>query len=291
MCSYLLDGSETPPSDEQIVQQYLHVINRLSRNGPLSVKLYTSGSFLDEDEVSSQARNDILKLISEDDRVKEVVIESRPEYVREDILSELRTILGDRRIELGIGLESSNDMVRGICVNKGFTLQDFTDALDRAKKYDIGIRAYVLLKPPFLTEKGALQDAIDTIQECQSLGVSTISLNPVNVQKRTLVEELWERGEYRPAWLWTLVEVLSKGWSVLKKEINLICDPVGGGKSRGVHNCGLCDKTIVNQIRNFSLTQDPSHLNNLDCGCKTQWKHCLEHENTSLLVHSDRRLR
>ncbi len=292
MCSYLLDGTEKAPTDEQLIQQFQSVLNKqASAEGPLSVKLYTSGSFLDEGEVSKGARGAILNMISQDARILEVVIESRPEYVTDAIMAELRQTLGARRIEIGIGLESSNDSVRGICINKGFNLEDFKIAITIARDHNIGVRAYVLLKPPFLTERGAYQDTIRTIQQCSELGVTTVSLNPVNVQRNTLVETLWGQGEYRPAWLWTLVQVLREGRAALSKDIDLVCDPVAGGKSRGVHNCGKCDKKIVSRISTFSLTQDSSKLEDLDCECKSQWMHILEHEETSLLVHSDRRLR
>ncbi|MHA2425242.1 MAG: archaeosine biosynthesis radical SAM protein RaSEA [Candidatus Thorarchaeota archaeon] len=292
MCSYLLDGTEQHPTDEQLQHQFQSVIEKHSNlTGSLSVKLYTSGSFLDEGEVSRKARFTIIDMIAQDDRITEVVIESRPEYVTDDAMSELRKALSSQRIEIGIGLESSSDIVRGICINKGFTLDEFKHAIQIAAKYDIGVRAYVLLKPPFLTERGAYRDTLSTIQECGNLGVTTVSLNPVNVQRNTLVETLWEKGEYRPAWLWTLVDVLQKGRSVLKEGINLVCDPVAAGKSRGVHNCGKCDKKIVKRISTFSLTQDISTLDGLECDCRTQWSHTLEHEDTSLLVHSNRRLR
>ncbi len=290
MCSYLLDGTEKRPTSEQLVLQFASVLSSLSGEGPLSIKLYTSGSFLDEDEVSLEARNDILHKIAQDNRITEVVIESRPEYVTDETMVAIRRILGGRLIEIGIGLESSNDRIRSICINKGFTLADFKEALKIASKHDIGVRAYVLLKPPFLSESSALQDTLKTIQDCSDLGVSTVSLNPVNVQKNTLVESLWERGEYRPAWLWTLVEVLMKGRASLDKSVKLVCDPVAGGKSRGVHNCRVCDKKIVQAIRTFSLSQDTSCFESLECECTSQWKHVLEHEEISLLVHSDRRL-
>jgi uncharacterized Fe-S cluster-containing MiaB family protein len=268
MCSYLLDGTEQHPTDEQLQHQFQSVLEKHSNlTGSLSVKLYTSGSFLDEGEVSRKARSTIIDMIAQDDRITEVVIESRPEYVTDDAMSELRKALSSQRIEIGIGLESSSDIVRGICINKGFTLDEFKHAIQIAAKYDIGVRAYVLLKPPFLTERGAYRDTLSTIQECGNLGVTTVS------------------------WLWTLVDVLQKGRSVLKEGINLVCDPVAAGKSRGVHNCGKCDKKIVKRISTFSLTQDISTLDGLECDCRTQWSHTLEHEDTSLLVHSNRRLR
>ena len=161
----------------------------------------------------------------------------------------------------------------------------FKDALKTAKKYNLGMRAYVLLKPPLLTERDALLDAISTIEEARTLGVTTVSLNPVNVQKHTLVERLWTRGNYRPPWLWSVLEVLRKAGNVSDEWMKIVCDPVAGGKRRGAHNCGKCDHDLIEAIRQFSLSQDPAALENLTCDCISQWKHVLEHEDFSLVVH------
>jgi radical SAM enzyme (TIGR01210 family) len=286
MCSYLLDGVQEKPTSEQIVDQFKFAMAELeTKTAPLSVKIYTSGSFLDDEEIPAEARTEILRIIAEDERIREVVLESRPEYVNDSILSGVRALLGDRAIEIGMGLESANDAVRTICIHKNFDLKMFTDALKTAKNFNIGMRAYVLLKPPLLTERDALLDAIYTVQEARALGATTVSLNPVNVQKNTLVEKLWRRGNYRPPWLWSVVEVLREASSVSDEWMKIVCDPVAGGKRRGAHNCGKCDNGIVEAIRQFSLSQDPALLQNLTCDCINQWEHALKHEDFSLVVH------
>jgi radical SAM enzyme (TIGR01210 family) len=288
MCSYLLDGNREKPKADDLVQQFSSAMERVASSpAPLSVKLYTSGSFLDPDEVQEEARGRIFSLISDDLRVEEVVIESRPEFATPEVLEKVRAALGSRRVELGIGLESSADLVRSICINKGFDLLAFKTALDTAANYGIGVRSYVLLKPPFLTERDAMEDAIRTIEDAGKIGVSTVSLNPVNVQKNTMVERLWERGNYRPPWLWSLVEVLTRGRALLDRQINLLCDPVAAGKSRGVHNCGQCDAKVVEAVRAFSISQHTAVFDGLDCSCRRTWEHTLSHEDISLNVHND----
>ncbi|MBN2230421.1 MAG: archaeosine biosynthesis radical SAM protein RaSEA [Candidatus Thorarchaeota archaeon] len=286
MCSYLLDGSSTSPSSEDFYNQFQTAMAKLDGlPAPLSVKIYTSGSFLDESEIPIEARNKILGDLSSDTRIREVVLESRPEYIEESTMMHIRETLGDRIVELGIGLESSNDTVRFLCINKNFDLKSFKESVQSAKNHDIGIRAYVLLKPPFLTEQSALIDAQNTVTDAIFMGVTTISLNPVNVQRNTLVETLWEKGKFRPPWLWSVVEVLRHAHESAKGKVNVVCDPVAAGKIRGTHNCGKCDSAVVEAIRAFSLTQDVHVFDNLDCDCKTLWKHTLEHEDISLVIH------
>lgn len=287
MCSYLLDGTQGSPSSEQLQQQFMSAMSKLEQEpGPLSVKLYTSGSFLDPGEVPISARAAILERLASDSRVRQVVLESRPEYVSREVMAELREALGDLEIELGIGLESSNDLIRSVCINKGFSTEDFRNAVQIAKSEGIGVRAYVLVKPPFLTERDALLDATQTIEDAAAMGATTISINPVNVQRYTLVERLWSRGEYRPPWLWTVLEAMKRSSSSVGNSLNIICDPVAAGRLRGTHNCGVCDEAVAQAIRRFSLVQDRSVLENLDCACLSVWHHVLEHEDFSLMVHN-----
>jgi radical SAM enzyme (TIGR01210 family) len=286
MCSYLLDGSQEKPTSDELIEQFRFAMSDLEdKDAPLSVKIYTSGSFLDTEEVSTEARSAILEMIGSDERVREVVLESRPEYVQDTVLSEVRRVLGDRTVEIGMGLESASDVVRTVCINKSFDLRAFRASLETAKQHNIGIRAYVLLKPPLMTERDAMVDAITTIQKAQELGVTTVSLNPVNVQNDTLVEKLWNRRKYRPPWLWSVLEVLREASRISDGWMRIVCDPVAGGKRRGSHNCGKCDSEIVHAIRDFSLNQDSSVFDKPTCGCINQWKHVLRHEDSSQLIH------
>ncbi|MHA1652411.1 MAG: archaeosine biosynthesis radical SAM protein RaSEA [Candidatus Thorarchaeota archaeon] len=289
MCSYLLDGTGGDVSSEDLVAQFRNAMSKTEGiEAPLSVKVYTSGSFLDDAEVSSDARREILRIIATDQRVQHVVLESRPEYATEPKLRETRDILGERDVELGMGLESSNDRVRLVCVNKGFTREEFRLAVELAKQHGIGTRAYVLIKPPFLSEGDALADAVNTIIDAANMGATTVSVNPVNVQRHTLVERLWDANAYRPPWLWTVVEVLTRARRKIPNDVLLVCDPVAAGKKRGAHNCGLCDSTVTQAIRRFSLTQDPDSLANLDCSCRSLWLHALKHEALVPIVHDHR---
>jgi len=286
MCSYLLDGAAEQISSSKVVKQFKKAILRLeNKEPPLSVKIYTSGSFLDSEEIPLDAREKILEIISEDDRVQEVVIETRPEFVQLPTLEEIKTKLDGRTVEIAIGLESSNDVIREVFINKGFTLQDFKDAVDIAHSSGLDIRSYVLVKPPFLTEKQALLDGIQSIKDAANLGARTVSVNPVAVQKDTVVERLWYRRDYRPPWLWTVSEVLRRAREDVDSDVRIICDPVAPGKRRGPHNCGECDDAFSKAITRFSLTQDTQSLVTLDCDCQGLWEHSLEHEELSLLVH------
>ena len=139
------------------------------------------------------------------------------------------------------------------------------------------LKTYVLIKPPFLTEKQSIENAIDTVDKIKSI-TDTISFNPTNVQRNTLVNYLWNRRQYRPAWLFSIIEILKESKKIADN-IRIKCDIAGGGSIRGAHNCKSCDRKFLNAISEFSLSQDESVFNELDCDCKEKWLDQLDIED------------
>jgi radical SAM enzyme (TIGR01210 family) len=246
--------------------------NAMSRSNPevSVVKIYTSGSFLDPQEMPPEARDEILKRL-ETMGIKKLVIESRPEYItRESVekcLSHLET-------EFAMGLETTNDLIREHIIHKGFTFQDFISASQEVHAHGGRVKAYFLLKPPLLSEGQALKDAITSVRQARPFA-DVLSLNLCNIQRNTQVERMWERGEFRPPWLWSALEVLKSVPGPI------VCDPVGAGTRRGPHNCGKCDASVAEAIREHALLQNVDAFQKLDCECKAAWRDLMELEEES----------
>jgi len=267
MCGYNV-GPETEVPSSSILKQFQTGLKDLGEIRFL--KLYTSGSFLDEDEVDAGVADTILKTCK--DLGLRLLFETRPEYVTPARVGRLLFLHED--IEVALGLESANDKVLRCSINKGFTVKDYDRAAEILREREVDIRTYVLLKPPFLTEDEAIRDSVATMAHAAEVS-ATLSLNPVNVQKGTLVEKLWRSWSYRPPWLWSVMRVLR---SCDGLGVKVVCDPTGGGKERGAHNCGRCDDVILDSIRSFSLSQDYSRLGAPECDCKTRWESVVELE-------------
>ena len=265
MCGYINDASQKSVNEEDILHQFEKAMNLFK--GEKIVKIFTSGSFLDENELPKTARDKILKGLSK--KTEKVIIETRPEYITEENLK------GLENIEIALGLESASDFVLENSINKGFKLKDYIKAASMLNEMDIGVKTYLLIKPPFLSEREAILDAVKSA-EVASKYSRVISFNPVNVQRFTLVEKLWKNGEYRAPWLWSVVEVLRE--SIKLQGVRIMSSPTAGGTRRGAHNCGECDEDHLNGIREFSLTQDISFLDDLRCDCKAQWQDILSTE-------------
>jgi len=261
MCGYNTE-SRADISAEDLKSQFAKGVSDLQDIALL--KVYTSGSFLDEKEVPPDVADSILVYCSNSGT--RLLFESRPEFVRPDRLKNMLQKHDD--LEIALGLESSNDRVLKYSINKGFTVDDYSAAARTIRETGIAVRTYVLLKPPFLTEAEAIADAKATIRFA-AMASDAVSLNPVNIQKGTLVEKLWSNWSYRSPWLWSVLEVLRESSSTSAK---LICEPTGGGKERGAHNCGKCDASILESLREFSLSQNYGKLRSTDCECRDLWE-------------------
>lgn len=267
MCGYASEGA--PATVEDLLAQFDNACQRLSSDVRV-MKIYTSGSFLDPREIPYTARDRILDLLKSAG-IERLVIESRPEHINSERVG---ACLSRVNTEFAIGLETSNDLIRQEIICKGFTFQDFVHASKTIHEQGGRVKAYLLLKPPHLSEGQALRDSIASADAARRYA-DVLSLNLCNVQRGTYVERMWERGEYRPPWLWSAVEVLRM------VEGPIICDPVGAGTRRGPHNCGKCDASIAEAIRNHTLAQDPDVFEDLDCECKRTWQKVLELEESS----------
>jgi len=272
MCGY--HGEAAPATGDDLVHQFTEALGR--RRDERIAKVYTSGSFLDQREVPSPARRHILGELGK--RFDRVVIESRPEHVTAAALDEASGLCPG--LEVAMGLESSSQRVLDLSVRKGFTFGDFAGKARLAREHGARVRAYILLKPPFLSEKEALDDAVQSMLDASPL-CDVVSLNPVNVQRGTVAERLWRRRIFRPPWLWTAATALldaQKARAADGAGPRLVCAPSGAGQRRGAHNCGLCDAAVTAALEEFSLSRDPAALEKAlskGCECIPAWRDAL----------------
>ena len=189
MCSYFEDSPSDPSID--LFNVFVDEFNSAYDKEIRKVKIFTSGSFLDPKEVNQDCAKKIITFLSERG-IPEVTLESRPEYIKKDYLEELVGI--GVQIEVAIWLESSNNRILQHSINKGFTFEDFLSASEVLKKLGIKNKAYIMIKPPFVTEKEAIHDAINSARSIENIA-DVISFNPMTVHKNTIVEYLWNKGE------------------------------------------------------------------------------------------------
>ncbi len=264
MCGYVNDVAR-----EVSVADLRHQLDSVLKRhaGQPMVKVYTSGNFFDDHEVAPDIRDAILKELG--DRCDKGIVETLSHLLRREPLDRALSFVDE--LEVAFGLESTNPRVLRDCVNKVWGLEEHAKAARLCHDAGASVKTYLLIKPPFLTEREAIADAVTSGHEADPHS-DTISFNPVNVQSRTLVDRLFRRGEYRPPWLWSVVEVLDRTRD-LKAHVK--SHPTAGGMVRGAHNCGACDRKVMDAIEEFSLGLRKD-FSDLSCDCQDVWRAYLD---------------
>ena len=275
MCSYVSDCTLEPIDTPTILEIFHDHISRhpIADEDKISVKLFASGSFLNPYELPKDARDEILKTLMELGNVTEIIVESRPEYVKEEYLDEIFEIIGNTLFEVSIGLETSNEYTRLNKINKGFTCKDFENAvrlmqnLKDNKRYNLKSKAYIFVKPILVSERQAIDEAVETAHYCESIGVNRLSFCPATIHSGTVIERFWRKGAYQPPWIWSCVDIIN----TVRDEINLpaLLDTSGFGSRRGPYNCKKCNKDLKHMIIANNLTQTKIEH---DCECKSEWR-------------------
>ena len=274
----VLDGSFVEKTDKEF-----------NLNDYPVVCVYNLGSLLNPEEISVKTVQYIFSTLNKYKGVKKVIIESRAEYVTEDILSAIHKVY-DGVVEVGIGVESTNYLIRELCHHKAIeNTQIISDAVALLHKYNMKALAYVNFKPIFLTESEAIEDAIKTSVDCfKDFNFDAVSVEPTSLQENSLANYLYDLGLYRVPWLWSLRDIIHgiyNQMNVCKLDIRLggyfdeevLSGSQGAGFSERNEifphmtssNCSYCTNDFVEAIKQFNMTYD---VNDLDA--VKQCDHC-----------------
>jgi radical SAM enzyme (TIGR01210 family) len=168
---------------------------------PEQIKLYNSGSFFDPAAIPPEDYPAIARRVAFTMRV---VVESHPRLVGEGALR-FRDLLSGS-LEVAMGLETVHPRVLPR-LNKKFDLSHFSQAARFLRDNGIGMRAFVLVKPPFLDEAEGVEWAVKSAAFAVSCGATVVSLIPTRPGNGAL-EQLMRSGEFSPPRLSSLEKAL-----------------------------------------------------------------------------------
>ncbi len=171
------------------------------------IKLYNSGSFFDPRAIPSEDYEFIAARLAGFERV---IVESHPTLIG-DSCWRFRDLLGAHGValEVAMGLETIHPEVSER-LNKRATPDDFARAARMLRDNDIALRAFVLVKPPFMDESEALLWANRSTDFAFDCGADVVALIPTR-RGNGAMEVLESRGEWSPPRLQTLENATDYG--------------------------------------------------------------------------------
>lgn len=219
------------------------------------IKLYNSGNFFDARAIPSGDHESIAARVR---HFETVVIENHPKLCGETCLR-FRERLGTA-LEIALGLETVHPQVLPR-LNKGLSLDDFTQSVELLLRHGIAVRAFVLLRPPFLSEAEGVRWAIRSIDFALGLGIGCVTVIPVR-GGNGIMERLERDGQFSPPRLRSLEQVLDAELAMNRGRVF-----VDLWDAARFYDCSRCGPARVERLAAMNLSQQM--LPRVECDCGT----------------------
>ena len=208
------------------------------------IKLYNAGSFFDSKAIPPEEWREIADLCAPFERV---IVECHPALVGDGILRFRDLLRG--RLEVAMGLETAHPEALAR-LNKGMSLADFERAADFLRRNEIDLRAFLLVRPPFLGEEEGIEWACRSLDLAFDCSARCAVLIPTRGGNGAL-EALERAGHFAPPRLLSLERALEYGVA-LKRGIALadLWD-----LSRFVR-CAACSDARTARLSEMNLRQE-----------------------------------
>jgi radical SAM enzyme (TIGR01210 family) len=253
MCDLWRNTLEQTVAPGSIAQQIEFALNNLP-TAPRErawLKLYNAGSFFDQKAISPFEYRAIAKLA---DRFCRTIVESHPALIGPRAL-EVRDLLSGK-LEVAMGLETAHLAILEK-LNKRMTLDDFHRAAVFLTQHEIDLRAFILVRPPWLTEEEGVLWAKRSLDFAFECGASVCSLIPTRAGNGAM-EALAKAGEFAPPSLKSLEKALEYG---LNLRAGRVFADLWDIEQLG--RCDRCSDARAERIRLMNATQRVPEA--LDC--------------------------
>jgi radical SAM enzyme (TIGR01210 family) len=207
------------------------------------LKLYNSGNFFDAQAIPPGDLPQIAEQLAD---FETLIVECHPRLVGRSCFDFQRQMRP--RLQVAMGLETANPDVLAR-LNKQMTLDDFALAAGRLREHDIDIRAFILLRPPFLDEAAGIHWAKRSLDFAASAGVECCVVIPTRGGNGAL-EELQAGGSFAPPRLESLEEAVEYGISLGAGRV--FADLWDIAKLSG---CSTCASQRIDRLGNINTTQ------------------------------------
>jgi hypothetical protein len=168
------------------------------------LKLYNSGSFFDNRAIPFQDYQEIASLLK---NLETVIVESHPRMIDEKCLKFRDILKPDLHIAMGLETVQPEILKK---LNKQMTLDDFRKSVIFLAKHDIHSRAFVLLRPPLLSESEGIYWAERSIDFAFDAGVECCTIIPIRAGNGAM-DFLMKKGDFNLPDIHSLETVLEYG--------------------------------------------------------------------------------
>jgi radical SAM enzyme (TIGR01210 family) len=231
---------ETVPSGA-IPAQIDYALSRLP--AARQIKLYNSGSFFDPRAIPPEDYEAIARRLN---RFERVIVECHPALVG-DACIRFRVLIGGK-LEIAMGLETAHAEILER-LNKRMTLELFAAAARFLRENEIDLRAFILVKPPFMRDEEAVEWSVRSLDFAFECGATAASLIPTRGGNGAM-ENLTVAGDFSPPELKTLESAFERALHLKKGRV--FADT---WETETCPGCQVCRAQRIARLRAMNLEQ------------------------------------
>lgn len=210
-----------------------------------SIKLYNSGNFFDPQAIPPEDYPAIAQRMT---GFRTVIVENHPRLIGPRCLEFQQLLPAGIELEVAMGLETVHQEALA-ALNKEMTTDDFARAASFFVENNIAMRAFVLLKPPFLSEAEGLEWALKSTEFAFDQGVRTVAIIPTR-GGNGVMEQLADSRDFSPPSLRSLEAVLDAGLAMKRGRVF-----VDLWDAEKLIECPVCGPKRIERLQNMNLTQ------------------------------------
>lgn len=217
------------------------------------LKLYNSGSFFDERAIPEEDYKDIASLLK---NFETVIVECHPKLINDKCLNFRDKLMPE--LHIALGLETVHpEVLRKL--NKRMTVDDFRNSVSYLTRHRISSRAFILLRPPFLSESEGIFWAERSLDFAFESGVECCTVIPVRTGNGAM-DHLMKNGDFSLPDIQSLEQVLEYGLEL--KAGRVFADVWDLGI---FSKCEKCIGERTSRLIEMNLTQKITRMVECDC--------------------------
>lgn len=128
-----------------------------------------------------------------DNRIVGLAIATRPDCINDDVCNLLKNYSDKYYVCVELGLQTSNDFT-GKIINRGYSSQQFTEAVTILNKYNIDVIAHIMVGLP----NEGISDLENTVNFINQHNLQGLKIHSTYVVKNTVLANMYHSGEYKP---------------------------------------------------------------------------------------------
>ena len=141
-------------------------------------------------------------------------IATRPDSISDEVLDYLEELSHRTNLVIELGLQTINDKTT-LLINRGSTLKEFDDALDRLNKKNIDVVVHIINGLPYETK----EDMIKTAKYLSNKKILGIKIHMLHVLKGTKLYELYEKEHFHILTKEEYVDIVCEQLEYLREDI------------------------------------------------------------------------